>query len=101
MEKQAQNLINLYNEKGEKHGYWEEYWNNGKLESRGNYVNGKREGYWEMFHYLTNHLRCKGNYVNGEQDGYWEWYYTDGEIWWTDRFVNKKFLNDYQEIIKN
>ena len=31
MEKQGMNLINLYNEKGEKHGYWEGYFDNGKL----------------------------------------------------------------------
>jgi antitoxin component YwqK of YwqJK toxin-antitoxin module len=65
MEKQAQNLINLYNERGQRHGYWEWYYSDGKLCSKGNYVNGKREGYWEWY-YPDGQLWRKGNWVNGE-----------------------------------
>ena len=65
MEKQALNLINLYNEKGQKHGYWEWYWSNGQLLCKGNYVNGKRDGYWGRY-YSCGQLMWKGNFVNGK-----------------------------------
>ena len=38
------------NDKGEKHGYWEYYYYNGQLYSKGKYVNGNRHGYWEYYH---------------------------------------------------
>lgn len=47
------NDINKYDEEGERHGYWEWYWDNGNLLSKGNYHNGNRIGLWEW-------------YVNGE-----------------------------------
>ncbi len=37
------------NDKGEAHGYWEEYFSNGQLSYKGNYVNGNRHGYWERY----------------------------------------------------
>ena len=33
-----ENLINLYNDKGERHGYWEDYHSNGQLESKTYYI---------------------------------------------------------------
>ena len=42
-----ENLINLYNEKGEAHGSWERYWDNGQLCYKGNYVDGREHGYWK------------------------------------------------------
>jgi antitoxin component YwqK of YwqJK toxin-antitoxin module len=37
------------NDKGQRHGYWEEYFSNGKLSYKGNFVNGKEHGYWEWY----------------------------------------------------
>ncbi len=63
-----ENLINLYNEKGEKHGYWDCYYCNGQS-SKGKYVNGKRDGYWEE--YCSNgKLEYKGYYDMGKQVDY-------------------------------
>jgi antitoxin component YwqK of YwqJK toxin-antitoxin module len=42
--------IRPYNDKGERHGYWEKYYLNGNLWYKGNYVNGNRHGYWEWYH---------------------------------------------------
>jgi antitoxin component YwqK of YwqJK toxin-antitoxin module len=42
--------IRPYNDKGERHGYWEYYYLNGNLWYKGNYVNGNRHGYWEWYH---------------------------------------------------
>jgi len=40
---------------------------------------GKRHGYWEDY-YSHNTLMFKGNYNNGVQTGYWEWYYYNGNL---------------------
>jgi len=74
-----ENLINLYNEKGEEHGYWENYYSNGQLDYKGNYVNGKKHGYWENY-WSDGQLWHKGNYVNGKKHGYWESYYSNGDL---------------------
>jgi antitoxin component YwqK of YwqJK toxin-antitoxin module len=47
--------INQYNEKGQRHGYWEHYYTNGNL----------------MY---------TGHFDNGDKIGLWGWYYVDGEL---------------------
>jgi antitoxin component YwqK of YwqJK toxin-antitoxin module len=74
-----ENLINLYNDNGQKHGYWERYYYNGQLICKGNYVNGKEHGYWE-YYWSNGNLDSKGNYVNGKEHGYWEDYYSNGKL---------------------
>ena len=49
--------MNKYNEQGEKHGPWESYYENGKLSSKENYVNGKQNGLWE-------HINENGRLLN-------------------------------------
>ncbi len=77
--KQALNFINLYNAKGEKHGSWEEYYDNGQLDSKGNYVAGIRHSYWERY-YSNGELCFKGFYDQGNKHGLWEIYWTDGDL---------------------
>ena len=38
--------INQYTHDGIKTGYWEYYYLKGQLDSKGNYINGKKDGYW-------------------------------------------------------
>jgi antitoxin component YwqK of YwqJK toxin-antitoxin module len=40
--------MNQYNDKGERHGCWEDYWPDGKLWSKIHYINGK-EVYYEVY----------------------------------------------------
>ena len=56
--------ITPHNDKGEPHGYWEYYYSNGKLSSKGNFVNGEQHGYWEYYYY-NGQLWAKGKYING------------------------------------
>ena len=42
--------MNKYNEQGQKHGPYEWYYENGKLGSKANYLNGKRHGPWEEYY---------------------------------------------------
>jgi len=48
--------IRQYDNKGQKHGYWEVYWSNGNLCYKGFYQNGKLVGYEE---YYDMYLKCK------------------------------------------
>ena len=57
-----ENLINLYNDKGKEHGYWEGYYSNGQLLYKGNYVNGKQHGYWEWY-YSNGQLKSKTYHI--------------------------------------
>jgi antitoxin component YwqK of YwqJK toxin-antitoxin module len=71
--------INQYNEKNQRHGYWEHYGINGKVYSKGNYHNGERVGYWEDY-YSNGNILYKGNYHNQTRIGYWEFYWANGEL---------------------
>ena len=50
------------NELGQAHGYWEEYYNNGQLMYKGNYVDDNRHGYWEWYSY-NGQLKSKQYYI--------------------------------------
>ena len=41
------------NDKGQQHGYWENYWDNGNLMFRCVYINGQRNGIVE-YHMVTD-----------------------------------------------
>lgn len=85
--------LGLINDNNQKEGCWKDYHENGKLSSKGNYVNGVRDGYWE-FYYGNEHLYIKGYYVNGNQEGYWEYYHSDGDLWFKRNYVNGLFYED-------
>ena len=53
---------------GLKQGEWEGYYDNGELESKGNYKDGKRDGYWEDY-WDNGQLESKGNFVDNKKDG--------------------------------
>jgi antitoxin component YwqK of YwqJK toxin-antitoxin module len=50
---------------------------NGKLYSKGSYINGKEDGVWEYYNLSTGKLVEKGSYKNGKKDGYWFTYIND------------------------
>ena len=50
------------NEKGQRHGYWEWYYDNGQLECKGSYINGQAHGYWEIYD-CNGKLESKQYYI--------------------------------------
>jgi antitoxin component YwqK of YwqJK toxin-antitoxin module len=56
--------INQYDMEGRKQGYWIEYFDYGKLQSKGSYKNGLRDGDW--FFYYRGKFWDKDRYKNGE-----------------------------------
>jgi len=53
------NIIS-YNDKGQKHGYWEVYHPNGQLGYKCVYINGNENGFEEL--YLNNYGKLTKNY---------------------------------------
>ena len=56
-----------------------EYHDNGQLEMRGNYKDGKDDGLWESY-YESGQLEMRGNYKDGEPDGLREFHYDNGQL---------------------
>jgi len=44
--------ITSYNTKGQRHGYWERYFSNGKLRYKCLYINGKENGFEGFYNYV-------------------------------------------------
>ena len=55
----------------------ETFYENGQLEVRGNYVDGKEDGLWEWF-YENGQLKTFINFVDGKRNGLNEDFYEDG-----------------------
>ena len=78
--------MNKLNAKGQKHGLWESYyWWKGKLDYKGTYLNGLKNGYWESY-WMNGKLHYKGSFVNGERIGYFKFLYSDGKV------IDKEFF---------
>ena len=73
--------------------------NDGRVDSTGNYMNGKKDGEWIEFN-DNREVEIKGTYKDGKKDGLWIWpldygkkeiiyknneivhiYFDDNEIW--------------------
>ena len=70
--------INKLNSAGERDGYWEDFYDNGVIQSKGYYNDGYKDGDWE--YYDTNgKLRISGFYKNNRKTGVWT-IYKDGKV---------------------
>jgi len=78
--------VNQYDSEGDKHGIWEEYYDNDKLRYRYNYVHGKSHGLWVTY-YIGGNLAWSTNYVLGERKGLRVEYYPDGSIYKKEYFI--------------
>lgn len=70
----------IIDEAGRKQGIWEDYYMEGNLLAKGNYVNGLKVGEWRYYHW-NDTLEQIGNYdKNGYSTGNWKWYYDNGKL---------------------
>jgi antitoxin component YwqK of YwqJK toxin-antitoxin module len=67
------------NAKGQRHGIWVGYHDNGKLWFKGTYINSIRQGPWEQYH-TNGQLMYKVTYILGQRDGLFQWYYLNGSL---------------------
>lgn len=64
-----------FNDKGESHGKYTLFHENGNVKEIGHAVNGKYTGYCEYYHY-NGHINRKCTYIDGMTIGYMEtWFY--------------------------
>ena len=61
-----------------------------KLRIQKHWKNGKLHGPFEEF-YENGQLECKGNWKDGyKHDGLWEYYHEDGQLWARENYKNGK-----------
>jgi antitoxin component YwqK of YwqJK toxin-antitoxin module len=80
-------FVGTFDDNNQKTGYWEEYYYDGNIESKGNFLNGIKHGFWEEF-FSNGKLAWKGNYKNGLKEGYWEYYWPSGKLDWKGYYKN-------------
>lgn len=77
----------IMDENGIKEGAWEEFYFDGKLRAKGNYISGLKTGEW-IFYYENGVLEQKGEYNSeGKPVGLWVWYYDNGNLWREEFFI--------------
>ena len=74
---------------GERHGYWEQYHENGSLSIKGNYIDGIPDGLAETF-YPSGQLKNRCHTKNGKIDGLYEEYFSNF-IFFLAIFCSNKF----------
>lgn len=80
------------NEDGQRIGYWEEYYADGSVKSKGKYKDGIKIGEWSHF-FANGTLEQKGKYTkDGKPSGLWVWYYENGNVLREENF--RKGLED-------
>ena len=62
-----------------KDGYYEQFYDDGSLDYRGAYLNGKQHGEWESY-WGNGNLWYRGSFNNGQLIGHWEFRSYNGEI---------------------
>lgn len=60
-----------------RHGSYESYYEDGRLESRGEFDHGAYKGSWN-FYYANGNLRESGEFVNNARHGHWTSYHENG-----------------------
>ena len=71
-------VVNQHNENHHREGYWEDYYNNGKISYTGYYKNGIKDDYWK-FYKADGYLIMTGKFIGGKRDGLWK-FYVNGEL---------------------
>ena len=82
----------VVDEMDRRQGYWEEYYYDGQLKSKGSYLDGEKIDEWE-YYFNNGKLEQKGKYVTGGKfTGTWYWYHPNGELLREESF--RKGLED-------
>ena len=80
-------------------GIVETFHENGQLEVRGNFIDGKPEGFHEEFH-ENGQLSFRGNWKDGVQDGLREEFDEDGNLIGTETWENGLLIITGVEIVE-
>lgn len=73
---------------GRQQGFWKEFFPDGKIKSKGEYLNSKRIGEW-VFYHPNGKVEQKGLYdKKGNAQGTWKWFYESGNILLEENYRN-------------
>ncbi|MBN4051453.1 toxin-antitoxin system YwqK family antitoxin, partial [bacterium AH-315-M05] len=72
-------------ERGIENGYLIEYSDSGTIITKGEFIDGDKEGLW--FYEVGDH-REEGVYKNGKREGIWRYYYDNGELSFEGEFID-------------
>ena len=70
---------------GNRHGAWESYFENGKMNSKTYYLHGIKDGH-SIVYYPNGGIHYQGEYKNDEKIGVWKTYNEKGELISEDEF---------------
>ena len=56
-----------------------EWYANGRMKSKKNFINGTKQGLW-VYWYSNGNKRLESSYTDNKKDGEWKYWYFDGEI---------------------
>ena len=87
-------------EKGERDGFWKEYYDSGQLRAEGNYDKDNKTGRWK-FYFLNGETEQEGVYRNGKPDGPWRWYYDTGALLREEYYFNGLLDGEMVEYNEN
>ncbi|MFO7613809.1 MAG: toxin-antitoxin system YwqK family antitoxin [Bacteroidales bacterium] len=90
----------IVTEKGERNGFWKEYYNDGRLRAEGNYDHDLKDGPWKFYH-LNGALEQEGTYMKGKPEGEWRWYYAGGALLREETYYNglqDGIMTEYDEL---
>lgn len=83
----GQDCESLY-ETDNKTGKWKYFYDGTvSVSSEGEYINGKKEGTWNYYHF-NGVTEYSGVYHHGKKEGEWKEYYDNGKIKCIERYVN-------------
>ncbi len=68
-----------YNPQQQRNGIWTSWFENGKKNSQGIFVNGKEDGKYTVW-YPNGNLHYVGQYKNGKKTGTWKFYDESGKL---------------------
>lgn len=75
---------------GRQQGIWKEFFPDGQLKSKGEYLNSKRIGEW-VFYHPNQKIEQKGVYDRkSKAQGSWKWFYDTGNLLREENYVNNK-----------
>lgn len=77
----------IVTEKGERDGFWREYYDDGIVRAEGKYEKDLKAGKWKFYH-RNGEVEQEGSYKNGKAEGDWRWYYPSGEILREESYYN-------------
>ena len=71
------------------------YYGNQRLKQKGNYKDGKKDGFWE-FYYINGQLEQKGNFKDGKPEGPYEFFHDNGQLKETGNYKDGKLEGLYE-----